>query len=95
MARVPRNLRPSATSVDLRDGGIYVSDKRIARLMRERMIAGASRRKGFKTTVRDCDARPAPDLVQRKFTATAPDQLWVADISVLQQHGRELGMTRV
>src|SRR5579872_579982 len=49
--------------------------------MRERNIQGASRRKGFKTTIRDKDARPAPDLVNREFTATAPDQLWVADIT--------------
>ncbi len=66
---------------DLHDEGFRVSDKRIARLMRERKIYGASRRKGFKTTVRDRDARPAPDLVDRKFTASAPDQLWVADIT--------------
>jgi putative transposase len=66
---------------DLIDEGIHVSDKRVARLMRERRIHGASRRKGFKTTVRDRDARPAPDLVDRKFTATAPNQLWVADIT--------------
>jgi putative transposase len=30
---------------------------------------------------RDLDARPAPDLVDRKFTATAPNELWVADIT--------------
>jgi putative transposase len=66
---------------DLVDEGIHVSDKRVARLMQERRIHGASRRKGFKTTVRDRDARPAPDLVDRKFTATAPNQLWVADIT--------------
>ncbi len=66
---------------DLLDDGIHVSDKRVARLMRERNIHGASRRKGYKTTVRDRDARPAPDLVDRKFTATAPNQLWVADIT--------------
>jgi putative transposase len=66
---------------DLVDEGIHVSDKRVARLMRERRIHGASRRKGFKTTMRDRDARPAPDLVDRKFTATAPNQLWVADIT--------------
>jgi len=66
---------------DLRDEQISVSDRRVARLMRERNIQGASRRKGFKTTIRDKDARPAPDLVNREFTATAPDQLWVADIT--------------
>lgn len=69
--------------VDLYDEGFRVSDKRIARLMRERKIHGATRRKGFKTTVRDKDARPAPDLVDRNFTASAPDQLWVADITYI------------
>ena len=44
-------------------------------------LVGISRRKGFKTTVRDHDARPAPDLVERCFTADRPDQLWVADIT--------------
>jgi putative transposase len=66
---------------DLRDENVFVSDKRVARLMRERSIQGASRRKAFKTTIRDENARPAPDLVNRKFTADAPDQLWVADIT--------------
>jgi len=66
---------------DLRDEEIHVSDKRVARLMRERNVQGASRRKGCKTTVRDADARPAPDLVNRQFTASARDQLWVADIT--------------
>ena len=65
---------------DLRDTGIRVSDKRAARIMRERNIHGASRRKGFITTVRDRDARPAPDLVDRNFKADAPNRLWVADI---------------
>ena len=68
---------------DLRDEGRRVSDKRVARLMRERKRVGASRRKGYKTTIRDHDARPAPDLVDRRFSATAPDQLWVADITFI------------
>jgi putative transposase len=66
---------------DLREKGIRVSDRRVARLMRERNLQGATRRKGFITTIRDRDARPAPDLVDRNFTATGPDQLWVADIT--------------
>ena len=33
------------------------------------------------TTRRDKDARPAPDLVDRNFMATKPNQLWVADIT--------------
>jgi putative transposase len=51
--------------------------------MRQRNVHGASRRKGFITTVRDRDARPAPDLVNRKFTAEAPNKLWVADITYI------------
>src|SRR2546427_4609250 len=50
-------------------------------LMRALGLAGVSRRKGTRTTIRDRDARPAPDLVDRDFTAAAPDRLWVADIT--------------
>ncbi len=50
--------------------------------MREAGIVGASRpRGGPTTTLRDKDARPAPDLVDRNFTASCPHQLWVADIT--------------
>src|SRR5262245_46906450 len=66
---------------ELAADGVRVSRKRVARLMRTRGLEGISRRRKTFTTVRDRDARPAPDLVGRKFTATAPDQLWVADIT--------------
>ena len=50
--------------------------------MREAGLVGASHRHGGPTTTRrDKDARPAPDLVDRNFTATAPNQVWVADIT--------------
>ena len=61
--------------------GWRVSRKRVARLLRELDLRGVSRRKFVRTTVRDEAARPAPDLVQRQFVASAPDQLWVADIT--------------
>ncbi len=66
---------------DLRDEKVFVSDKRVARLMRERNIQVASRRKAFKTTIRDKDVRQPPDLINRQFTASAPDQLLVVDIT--------------
>jgi putative transposase len=66
---------------DLRAEGVAVGHKRVARLMRVAGLVGVSRRKGCWTTVRDRDARPAPDLVQRTFVADAPNQLWVADIT--------------
>ncbi len=61
--------------------GIHVGRKRTARLMRASGLAGVSRRKGPRTTRRREGARPAPDLVDRTFTAERPDQLWVADIT--------------
>jgi putative transposase len=67
---------------DLRQRGERHSRKRIARLMREAGLVGASHRRGGPiTTRRDKDARPAPDLVARNFSAAAPNRLWVADIT--------------
>ena len=63
--------------------GISVGRKRVARLMRAAGLAGISRRKGVRTTQRDGKARPAPDLVERNFTADAPDRLWVADVTYI------------
>ena len=57
------------------DGGKH-GRKRVARLMCAAGLVGASRRRvGVTTTKRDKEARPAPDLVDRDFTATAPNQL--------------------
>jgi putative transposase len=67
---------------ELRAGGERHGRKRIARLMREAGLVGASRRRGGVTTTRrDQDARPAPDLVDRNFVASGPNELWVADIT--------------
>ena len=63
------------------DYGIRIGTKRVARLMKQARIQGVSRRKWVRTTIRDEKVRPAPDLVQRQFTATEPDQIWVADIT--------------
>ena len=68
---------------DLLEEGTRVGRKRIARLMRRDGLRGVSRRKGCWTTIRDKDAQPAPDLVQRHFAAEAPNQLWVADITYI------------
>jgi putative transposase len=67
---------------DLREQGVRHSRKRIARLMREAGLVGASHRRGGPTTTRrDPEARPSPDLVDRNFVAEAPNRLWVADIT--------------
>jgi putative transposase len=61
--------------------GTRCSRKRVARLMRLAGLEGVHRRRAIRTTVRDRDAAPAPDLVNRTFSASAPDRLWVADIT--------------
>jgi putative transposase len=63
--------------------GVRVGRKRVARLMRAASLQGVSRRKRPQTTVRAVGAQPAPDLVERDFTATGPDRLWVADITYI------------
>jgi len=66
---------------ELAEAGVHVGRKRVARLMRAENWRGVSRRKVLHTTQRKPGARPAPDLVQRSFTASAPNHLWVADIT--------------
>jgi transposase InsO family protein len=60
---------------------IFVARCTVERLMKKLGIQGVVRGKGYKTTIPDeAAARPA-DLVQRQFTATCPNQLWIADIT--------------
>ena len=66
---------------ELRANDVGVAKKRVARLMQEAGIAGIPVPRWTTTTVRDKRHRPAPDLVDRNFHATAPNQLWVADIT--------------
>ena len=58
-----------------------VGRDRIARLMRRAGLRGISRRRFVTTTRRGETARPVPDLVERRFQAAGPNQLWVADIT--------------
>jgi len=66
---------------DLRAAGTRVGRKRVARLLKQAGLRGVSRRKWVTTTIRSAHDRPAPDLVQRRFVATAANQVWVADIT--------------
>jgi putative transposase len=68
---------------ELKEQGLRVGCKRVARLMHAAQLKGVSRRNWIITTVRDREARPAPDLVERNFTAPGPDCLWVADITYI------------
>jgi putative transposase len=65
----------------LQGGGTRVGKNRVARLMKAAGLRGVSRRKRPSTTIGAKGARPAPDLVERDFSAERPDELWVADIT--------------
>ena len=58
--------------------------KRIARLMREAGLEGAHRRRFARTTQADPLRAPAADLVARRFDASRPNALWVADITYVR-----------
>jgi putative transposase len=68
---------------ELLDQGVKVGRKRVARLMKAAGLQGVTRRKWVTTTQREPAARPAPDLLGRDFTASGPDQRWVADITYI------------
>lgn len=59
--------------------GHHIGRKRVARLMRREGLVGAHGRK--KGRRRKVDVAPAPDLLQRDFSAARPNQRWVADIT--------------
>jgi putative transposase len=63
---------------------IRVSRKRVERLMRQAGISGLVTRKRGKTTIRVPGVRVADDLVQRQFRPTAPNVLWIADMTYLR-----------
>jgi putative transposase len=70
---------------ELRRQGEPVGRDHVARLMRQEGIRGAKRRgKPWRTTIADPAAEKRPDLVNRQFTADAPDRLWVGDLTYLR-----------
>jgi putative transposase len=65
----------------LRREGVVIARCTVERLMRGAGLRGVSRAKGPRTTIPGRGPDNRPDLVERDFTATAPNQLWVADIT--------------
>ena len=67
----------------LKKQGIKVSRKRIVRLMQEDGLVGRARRRFKCTTDSDHGLPVATNLLDRQFTASAPDQRWVGDTTEL------------
>jgi putative transposase len=66
---------------DLKEQGEAVSRKRVARLMREEGLVARARRRFKTTTMSDHDQPIAANVLDRQFTAAAPNQRWVGDTS--------------
>src|SRR5581483_6973279 len=64
--------------------GIRVGRKRVERLMRKAGLSGLVPKRRGRTTIRVPGVRVADDLVGRQFRPTAPNVLWVADITYLR-----------
>ena len=68
---------------ELRDQGISISRKRVARLMREQGLAVCRRRHRTITTHSEPGARVAPNLLDQEFTASCPNEKWTGDITAI------------
>ena len=72
---------------ELNREGVPVARCTVERLMRQNGLRGIPREKTRKTTIGDGAETDRPeDLVKRKFVATGPNQLWVADIKCRRRH---------
>jgi putative transposase len=68
---------------ELKAAGERVGRKRVARLMREKRLVARMRRRFRTTTDSKHDFPIAPNVLDRDFTASAPDRAWVTDITFL------------
>jgi transposase InsO family protein len=67
----------------LRKQGVYVSGKRVTRLMREEGLVGRHRRRYRFTTMSDHDLPVAANILDQVFVALGPNQRWVGDTTEL------------
>jgi len=65
----------------LREEEEHIARCSVERLMRDMGLQGVIRGKRFKTTIPDGEAARPSDLVERDFSATRPNELWVADLT--------------
>jgi len=67
--------------------GTRVARCTVERLMRDLGLSGVRRGKAYKVTTHSDDRQHRPnDLVDRDFTAAAPNRLWVADLTYVKTH---------
>ena len=80
---------------ELVDQGQSCSRKRVARLMRLHRLRAKQGRRRRVTTVKRVGDPVAPNLLDRQFTATAPNQKWLADITYIPTQEGDLYLATV
>ena len=83
---VDRTQGAPRITAELNDGAAReerVNHKRVARIMRAHAIAGLRLRRRVRTTIPEPADQKVPDLIRRDFTAPAPNQRYVGDITYL------------
>ncbi len=75
--------RVTAELNDGRPAGERVNHKRVARVMRAHGLRGYQKRRRVRTTIPEPSGHKVPDLLNRDFTAQAPNQRYVGDITYL------------
>lgn len=78
-----KNYGVPRVHADLLAEGEHVGRNRVARLMKAKGLRGRVRRRYRTTTKSDPQHPVAPNLLQRDFSAKAPDLVWVGDITYL------------
>jgi len=81
-------------TIELRSQGLRCGKNRVARLMREAGIRSQTK-KAFKVTTKGVGLTQAEDLVQRRFQADGPGQVWVSDITYIRTEERWLYLAAV
>jgi transposase InsO family protein len=72
---------------ELRREGRVVARCTVERLMKDMGLSGVQKGRRYKVTTKGDDTLVRPsDLVDRQFTADAPNRLWVADLTYVKSH---------
>lgn len=81
--RTRETYGPERLQEDLAENGVKTSVHRIKRIRRKLGIRCKQKRKFKATTNSNHNMPVAPNLLEQNFTATAPNQIWVSDITYI------------
>jgi transposase InsO family protein len=82
-------------TLDLWEAGYQVGENTVAKLMAQLGLAGRRPRRRPKHLTKPGKRPAAPDLVQRKFTAVAPNVLWCGDLTEIDTDEGKLYLATV